>query len=158
MTEYKVRKIANVVDVLTSWIFVILIGYIFALITKQDVRGWIAKCCIFGVFMDIFVLRKHLKRRIIVNPQSITFKSYHIDRAYRDAEIDFSAIERIGKCFSFNIKGTAMCLRVSGYEKDILVDATMENHKELFSEICKKAKEHNPDVKISKKIIDYISE
>ena len=108
--------------------------------------------------MDIFVLRKHLKRRIIVNAQSITFKSYHIDRAYRDAEIDFSDIERIGKCFSFNIKGFAMYIRATGYEKDIQIDATMENHKELFSEICKKAKEHNPDVKISKKIIDYISE
>lgn len=158
MTEHKVRKIANVVDVLISWIFVMLIGYIFAVITKQDVWGWIAKSCIFGIFMDIFVLRKHLKRRIVVNAKSITFKSYHIDRAYRDAEIDFSDIERIGKCFSFNIKGFAMYIRVTGYEKDIQIDAAMENHKELFSEICKKAKEHNPDVKISKKIIDYISE
>ncbi len=157
MKEYKVTTIANVVDVITSWIFTLLMGYLFSLITEQDVWKCLIRFCFFGIVMDFSVLKKHLKRRIVVKPTSIQFYSYHIDRAYRDAEIDFASVERIGKCFSFNIKGTALCLKVSGYEKYINVDATMENHKELFNEICKRAKQCNPDVKISEKVTDYLS-
>ncbi len=158
MKEYKVTKTANAVDVLTGWFFTLLMGYLFALLTKQDVWSCLIKFGFFGIITDFTVLRKHLKRKIILKPTSMQLSSYHIDRAYRDAEIDFASVERIGKCFSFNMKGTALNLRVSGYEKDILVDATMEDYKELFREICKRAKQCNPDVKISKKVIEYLSE
>ncbi len=158
MKEYKVTKIANVIDMLTSWISTLFLVYLFALLTKQDIWKYLILAGLLGIILDFTMFRKHLKRKIILKPTSIEFKSYHIDRAYRDAEIDFASVERIGKCFSFNIKGTAMYIRVSGYEKDILIDATMENHKELFSEICKRAKQCNPDVKISKKVTEYLSE
>lgn len=158
MKEYKVTVIANVLDVLVTWAFTLLLAYLFALLTKQDVWKCLIRFGFFGIIMDFAVFRKHLKRKIVIKPTSIQFSSYHIDNDYRDAEIDFASVERIGKCFSFNIKGSALCLKVSGYEKYINVDSTMENHKELFSEICKRAKLCNPDVKISKKVTDYLSE
>lgn len=158
MKEYKTAKTANVLEVILSWVLVLLLGYLFALITKQNIEKYLISCGLIGAIVDFSVFRKHLKRKVILKETSIEFRSYHINRAYRDAEIDYSSVERIGKCFSFNIKGTAMYIRVPGYEKDILIDATMENHKELFSEICKRVKECNPDVKISKKIIEYLSD
>lgn len=158
MKEYKNSRVANFADVLVSWIFTLLIGCTFAFFTKQDMLGWIGRACFFGIIMDFTVLRKHLKRRVTINPASVVFKSYHIESGYRDAEINFSSIERLGKTFYPNLKGMAMTIRVDGLKKDILIDATMENHKELFSEICKRTKQCNPNVKISKKIIEYLSD
>ncbi|MBR3589104.1 MAG: hypothetical protein IKL16_06030 [Clostridia bacterium] len=158
MKEYKASKTANFIDWVIGFLLTVFMGYLFALITKQDIWSGIIKFVLLGIIMDFVVLRKHFKRQIILKPHTIEFKSYHIDNAYRDAEIDFSSVTRIGKCFSFNIKGSALSIRTTAHKKDILVDATMKDHKELFSEICKKAREHNPDVKISKKITEYLSE
>lgn len=103
------------------------------------------------------MLIKHSKRYLILNESCIQFRSFHINKKYRDADVDYASIQRISKCFYPNLKGFCLSLKTTEYENNILIDATINDSRELFTEICNRVKSANPNVKISKKVIEYLS-
>ena len=102
------------------------------------------------------MLTKHSKRYLVLEEKFIRFKSFHINKKYKDVDVANESIQFITKKFYPNLKGFCLELKTTEYNS-ILIDATINDSRELFAEICKRAKLANPDVKISKEIIRYLN-
>lgn len=160
MKKYKFRNIVIICD----WMFVIASAVAFFLadsfiIHRINENLYGGKMVIIAVFLfEIPMLISHTKRHLFIDDECIRFKSFHIDKKYRDSDIPFSSIQSISKVFYPNLKMFSLSIKTDQFEKAILIDATINEHKELFSEICKRAKRENPSVIIDKKLNNYLEQ
>ncbi len=159
MRKYKFRNIVIICD----WLFVIAFVVAFFLIDKfipgskeTSISGRIVVIAV--IVFEIPMLFSHTKRHLFIDDECIRFKSFHIDKKYRDWDVPFSSIQSIAKVFYPNLKMFSLSIKTDQFEKAILIDATISEHKELFSEICKRAKHENPSVVIDNKLIDYLDQ
>lgn len=158
MKKYKFSNISIFCD----WLFVIAAFVVFLLtdsyiIHKSNEVSYGGKIVVIAVFLlEIPMLISHTKRHLFICDEVIRFKSFHIDKKYRDCDVTFSSVQSISKVFYPNMKMFSLSIKTEQFEKAILIDATVNEHKELFSEICRRAKLDNPSVVIDANLSAYL--
>lgn len=93
------------------------------------------------------------KRSVTVTNSSICFKAFLIDGKYINREIKFTAIKRA--YLHHYLNGVGIGLEVESISKPILISYKINNHKELFDNICKNISAVNSNAKIDSELIDY---
>lgn len=158
MKTYKYSKLAFAIQCVAV---VLLIGGLlaFELYTndfKFSVTFW--GLVIFAIICFPFLISIG-KRKITTDDNSICFYSFfnsiYTSKEERNFKVNFSGISRIDFKKTFLSKKITLKIKVSSRSNFVFIEPFMNNHIELYKEICENVMKNNPDAYISPTVLRY---
>ena len=98
-----------------------------------------------------------IKKSVVLDDDSISLCHFHINGKYQDVRFSFADINTLSLKRTLNLKMTALRLDINNCGQPLLIDATFNEHKELYAEIFKKVKVANHEVYVEDKLIEYLN-
>lgn len=161
MNIYRYGKLAYAVQIIIILILIVAI-IVFENFINPDNLLLMSVALAFFLIITFPYLIGISKRKVVIENDSISFFSFfsslYTNKQERNFNIPFASISRIE--YKKTIIPNKITLKISAQNRSniIFIEPFMENHKELFSEICNKVKSANPHAYISPTVVRYIEQ
>ena len=157
MKQYKYSRFSAFIYITVLILFVLAVIFCLYFSSIKDYRklqhgiGFVV-----FVFSSLPYLFKQFKQKVLVSDNHIYFENFYCNGKLGNFDVYYGTIKSISIKNTLSLKPKSLKLVVNKRQKPIFINSALENHKEMFVEICKKAKLINSDVVIDEKLIKYL--